>query len=82
MSEGSGVFASPEFFTASSPNLSYIPFFFSSESTPYAKDISLNFASASVLLFGFLSGCHLIASFLYAFFIALLSASLDTPKIS
>ena len=38
-----------------------------SDNTSYACEISLNLLSASSLVFGFLSGCHFSANFLYLF---------------
>ena len=51
------------------PNWSYCCLFWESDKIPYASVISLNFVSASSLLFGFLSGCLEMESFLNAFLI-------------
>mmetsp|Transcript_9412 Transcript_9412/g.35042 ORF Transcript_9412/g.35042 Transcript_9412/m.35042 type:complete len:208 (-) Transcript_9412:344-967(-) len=67
-------------FKPSSPYRSYIARLLESLKTSYASAHSLNLASASGLPW-FLSGCHFIAFFRYAFFIAASSASRGTPRM-
>ena len=58
---------------------SYSARFFSSPTTSYAAEMSLNFSSAFALS-GFASGWYSRASFRYAFVMSLTVASFDTPS--
>mmetsp|Transcript_37129 Transcript_37129/g.94174 ORF Transcript_37129/g.94174 Transcript_37129/m.94174 type:complete len:255 (-) Transcript_37129:196-960(-) len=71
----------PPCLSASSPPWSYTCRFSASDSTVYASAIDLNLASASSLLSGFLSGCHLRLSLRKAFLISRSFAVRLTPRI-